>query len=105
MKRILGIGLGLHGFDQYNEIDTSKEEPVLLWRSEGWLPSEVLTRELQRYYFLLLALDEKRDDWKIQSDFGHTFECQWVNVNAIPDLEWEQSDWLSYLNQIDLDEI
>jgi 8-oxo-dGTP pyrophosphatase MutT (NUDIX family) len=90
---------------QYEEIDTSKEEPVLLWRSEGWLPSEVLTRELQRHYYLLLALDEKRDDWKIQSDFGHTFECQWVNVDAIPELEWEQSKWLSYLNQIDLDEI
>jgi 8-oxo-dGTP pyrophosphatase MutT (NUDIX family) len=90
---------------QYDEIDTSKEEPVLLWRSEGWLPSEVLTRELQRHYYLLLAMDEKRDDWKIESDFGYTFECQWVNVNAIPDLVWEQSDWLSYLTQIDLDEI
>lgn len=90
---------------QYEEIDTSKVEPVLLWRSEGWLPSEVLTRELQRHYYLLLALDEKRDDWKIESDFGHTFECQWVNINAIPDLVWGQSEWLSYLNQIDLDEI
>ncbi|MDO9088352.1 MAG: NUDIX domain-containing protein [Anaerolineaceae bacterium] len=90
---------------RYEEFDTSKESQTLLWNSEGWLPSEFLTREVKRYFYILTVVDEDRDNWKILSDFGHTFECQWVDLDAIPDLSWGQSEWLTYLDDIDLESI
>ncbi|HSM25080.1 MAG TPA: NUDIX domain-containing protein [Anaerolineaceae bacterium] len=87
---------------RYEEFDLSKEPPTLLWDSEGWVPSEFLTREIRRHFYLLSVADEDRDHWKIQSDFGYIFECQWVDVDAIPALSWEQSEWLTYLADVNL---
>lgn len=89
---------------RYEEFDFNKEPPTLLWDSEGWLPSEFLTREVQRHFYLL-TIDEDRDHWKIQSDFGHTFECQWVDLDAIPTLSWGQSEWITYFAEVDFESI
>lgn len=87
---------------RYEEFDLSIEPPTLLRDSEGWVPSEFLTRETRRHFYFITAADEDRDHWKIQSDFGYIFECQWVDVDAIPTLSWEQSEWLTYLADINL---
>lgn len=89
---------------RYEEFDLSKEPPILLWDSEGWLPNDFLTREVLRHFYLL-TVEEDRDHWKIQSDFGHTFECQWVDVDAIPPLSWGQSEWITYLADVDFGSI
>jgi len=89
---------------RYEEFDLSKEPHTLLSESEGWLPSEFLTREIKQHFYLLTVSDD-RDNWGIQSDFGHTFECQWVNVDSIPTLSWSQSEWLTYLDDVDFGSI
>lgn len=90
---------------RYEEIDTSKEPTTLLWESEGWVPSDVLTREIKRHFYVVRVADEDRDHWNIQSDFGHIFECQWVDLDAIPELHWGQSEWLTYLDDMNLESI
>lgn len=90
---------------RYEEFDLSKEPPALLWDSEGWLPSEFLTREIRRHFYLITVAEEDRDHWIIQSDFGHIFECQWVDLDAIPALSWGQSEWISYLTDVDIESL
>jgi len=85
---------------RYEEYDLNKETPVVIRESDGWLPSEFLTREINRHFYLIHVSDEVRDNWKIQSDFGYIFECQWVDLDAIPTLSWGQSEWLTYLDDI-----
>ena len=88
---------------RYEEVDFSKDPPILLWESEGWLPSDFLTREVKRHFYLIHATDENRDKWNLQSDFGHIFECQWADVDNIPTLTWGQSEWLTYIDDIQND--
>lgn len=103
-------GLKLNTFERkvgftrvrYEEFDLNKEPPILLRDSEGWVPSEFLTREIRRHFYLITIADEDREHWKVQSDFGYIFECQWVDVDAIPTLSWGQSEWLTYLADVNL---
>jgi 8-oxo-dGTP pyrophosphatase MutT (NUDIX family) len=90
---------------KYTEYDFNKEPPVLISELEGWLPSEVLTREFQRHFYLLKAKEETADNWKIESDRGNVFQFYWANMNAFPALMGEQAEWLKQLEGVALEEI
>lgn len=87
------------------EYDLNKEPPVLLSELEGWLPSDALTREIRRHFFLLKVEEEKPEYWKTESDRGNVFQCYWVDVNAIPALIGEQAEWVHQLDGVSLEEI
>ena len=90
---------------KYADYNFNKKPPVLLSELEGWLPSEVLTRELRRHFYLLKAKEETPDHWKIESDRGNVFKFYWVDMNAIPELIGEQAEWLQQLEGIAPEEI
>ena len=78
---------------------------MLLSELEGWLPSEVLTREVHRHFYFLKVEEETAEHWNIQSDGGNIFQCMWVNLDEIPELIGEQTGWLEQLDGIDPEEI
>lgn len=90
---------------KYEEFDLNKQAPVLLSELEGWLPSNVLTREVHQHFYLLKMEEDTADHWNIQSDGGNTFQCMWVNMDDIPVLNGEQSEWLKQLDGISPEEI
>lgn len=90
---------------RYAEYDYHQDPPLLLSELEGWLPSDALTREIRRHFFLLKVEDQTPEYWKIESDQGNVFRCYWVDANAIPELMGEQSEWLQQLDGVDLEEI
>lgn len=89
----------------YKEYDLNLEPPVLLSELEGWLPSDALTREIRRYFYLLKVEEDTPEYWKTESDGGNVFQCYWVDVNAIPELMGEQAEWVQQLEGISLEEI
>ena len=40
----------------YKELDLNQTPPKLLWEQEGWLPVEMLTREIKRHFYQLRVL-------------------------------------------------
>lgn len=90
---------------KYNEYDFNQKPPLLLSELEGWLPSEVLTREYRRHFYLLKAEEETPDNWKIESDKGNILQFYWVDMDPIPALMGEQADWHLQLDGVALDEI
>ncbi len=89
----------------YKEYDLNIEPPVLLSELEGWLPSDALTREIRRHFYILKVDEDTPEYWKTESDGGNVFQCYWVDVNAIPELMGEQAEWILQLNGISLEEI
>lgn len=90
---------------KYAEHDLNKEPPVLLLELEGWLPSDALTREIRRHFYLLKVEEDTPEYWKIEADRGNIFQCYWVDVNAIPELIGEQAEWALQLDGVSLEEI
>lgn len=90
---------------KYVDYDLNKEPPVLLSELEGWLPSDALTREIRRHFYLIKVEVETSEYWKIESDQGNIFQCYWVDVNAIPELMGEQAEWVPQLDRVSLEEI
>ena len=90
---------------KYAEHDLNKEPPVLLSELEGWLPSDALTREIRRHFYLIKVEEDTPEYWKIEADRGNIFQCYWVDVNAIPELIGEQAEWALQLDGVSLEEI
>lgn len=90
---------------KYAEYDLNKEPPVLISELEGWLPSDTLTREIRRHFFLIKVEEETPEYWKTESDRGNIFQCYWVDVNAIPEMIGEQAEWVLQLDGVSLEEI
>lgn len=85
---------------KYEDYDFNQDPPTLLNAIDAWLPSDALTREILRTFYLLRVEEETQDTWQIQSDQGHTFQFFWVNWNEFPQLIGEQADWLNQLDQV-----
>lgn len=80
----------------YKEMDFNKTPPTLLWEKEGWLPSEMLTREMKRHFYQIEVLEETLDVWEQPADFGYTFRLEWLPVVPRPIFIGEQNTWLDY---------
>lgn len=81
----------------YQEKDITKKNPKVAWEADGWLPTELLTREIKRHFYLLRTHAESKDSWPHVSDMGHTFVLEWKALNPRPELIGEQNTWLDYL--------
>ncbi|NTW43409.1 MAG: NUDIX hydrolase [Anaerolineaceae bacterium] len=82
----------------YEETDLNQKPPKLLEKVDGWLPSEFLTHELTRHFYLLHVLEETTESWQIRSDRGNIFRLHWVPLNPKPVLIEAQDSWLDYLD-------
>ncbi len=90
---------------KYTEYDLNQDPPLPLSEFEGWLPSDALTREIRRHFYVLKVEEETPEYWKIESDQQNVFQCYWVDMNDIPALIGEQAEWLQQLEGVDLGEI
>lgn len=82
---------------QYKEFDGNQKPVISQWDVDGWLPSEFLTREFVRHFFLLACEEESTQDWSHQGDGGSTYHLRWVALQPHPILHGSQGDWLRYL--------
>ncbi len=84
----------------YKDVDFNQNPPKELSKVEGWLPGELLTREIKRHFYLVHVLEKTKTSWTQNSDMGHIFQLEWVPLDPKPDLIGEQADWLNYLEGI-----
>ena len=84
----------------YQEYDLNKEPPELIEKVDGWLPSEVLTQEIIRHFYIVRVTENTAANWSILSDRGHTFHVRWESFYPQPVLIEPQSDWLKYLQGV-----
>ncbi|PKN86832.1 MAG: hypothetical protein CVU46_06455 [Chloroflexi bacterium HGW-Chloroflexi-8] len=83
----------------YEEYDLNLKTPKLIEKVDGWLPSNFLTHEIQRHYYIIQVLEETQETWSHFADRGLTFQMRWVPLNPKPNLISEQLKWLDYLNK------
>jgi 8-oxo-dGTP pyrophosphatase MutT (NUDIX family) len=88
---------------KYEDYDLNKKTAKILHTYEGWLPSEFLTHELQRHFYLLRVLEDTPDSWSQLSDQGHTFRLKWAPLLPHPNLIGEQAAWLDHLDGVTFD--
>jgi len=82
----------------YEEIDLNQQPLKILEKVDGWLPSEFLTHELTRHFYLVRVLEDSPENWQIKSDRGNIFRLFWVPLNPKPALIDDQNSWLDYLD-------
>lgn len=78
------------------EMDMKQNPPKQINEVDGWLPSEFLTQEIRRHFYLLQAEGENRIEWRHTGDQGHVFTLRWVPLQPRPVLTGEQNDWWHY---------
>lgn len=83
----------------YAEADLNQTPPVKLWEVDGWLPSEFLTREVVRHFYLMTCEQETQRTWAITADGGLTYRLRWVPLTPPPQLITPQDQWLAYLSK------
>ncbi len=81
----------------YKDVDLHQNPPKEVVSVEGWLPGELLTRQIQRHFFLVRVLEKTQSSWSRNSDQGHVFQLEWLPIEPRPVLIEEQAGWLSYL--------
>lgn len=81
----------------YVESDLNQTPHEKLWEVDGWLPSEYLTREVVRHFYLLACDQDTENSWPVTAEEGITFLLQWAGLQPRPELIAPQRDWLHYL--------
>lgn len=82
----------------YEEFNFNVSPPKLLEKVDGWLPSEFLTHEFARHFYLVRALEDTQESWSQPSDRGIIFRLRWTALNPRPILMGVQNQWLSHLD-------
>jgi len=87
----------------YLEYDLNKEPPELIEKVDGWLPSEMLTQEIIRHFYIVRVTENTEASWSLLSDRGNTFHVRWESFNPQPVLIGVQSGWLNHLQGVSFD--
>lgn len=82
---------------RYKETDFNQTPAKTLLEVDGWLPSEFLTREFQRHFYVIACEEETKPRWSYQGDGGLTYFLRWVALEPKPQLSGNQIEWLRYL--------
>ncbi len=80
-----------------HDLDLTQIPPKQLSEVDGWLPSEFLTQEIRRHFYLLQSESENKPSWTHAGDQGHLFKLRWVPLQPLPELVGEQKEWWRYL--------
>jgi 8-oxo-dGTP pyrophosphatase MutT (NUDIX family) len=87
------------------EYDLNKVPPEELEQIDGWLPSEMLTQEIRRYFYIVRVNEETAPSWSQLSDRGYTFKLKWIRLDPKPSLVAPQVGWLDHLDGVSLNSI
>ena len=63
----------------------------------GWVPSENLSVQKKRHFFLMSTQEETEDAWELKSDMGHIFKPYWTPLSPKPDIIPPQDKWLDFV--------
>jgi 8-oxo-dGTP pyrophosphatase MutT (NUDIX family) len=81
----------------YDEWNLNQTPPELLWQLEGWLPSDLLSTEIRRHFYLFHCQAQTPAGWDQLADMGYTFHVHWLPLQPPPGLIKEQVHWLDHL--------
>ncbi len=88
----------------YEGYDLEKKTDKSSTMIEGWLPTSSLTREIRRYFYLVKVLTETPQSWSFLNDRGYTIQLKWMPLTPAPQLNEEQTDWLHFLDGVQLED-
>ena len=63
----------------------------------GWVPSENLSAQKKRHFFLMSTQEETADAWELKSDLGHIFKPYWTPLLPKPKIISPQDKWLDFV--------
>ena len=84
----------------YKEYDKFPKPNYVTYQITGWIPSTVLSREMKRHFFHVIAYDRVQDEWEIFVD-NHKFKLFWSPFDNLANIVDPQYKWLDYV-QYDL---
>ena len=80
-----------YGYDKFHNpicIDTN---------ITGWVPTENLSAQKKRHFFLMSTQEETADAWELKSDQGHIFKPYWTPLSPKPQIISPQDKWLDFV--------
>lgn len=85
----------IDGFQRvtFNEHKLEDDTFVAVSSRTGWVPTQCLTRAVQRSLFHLTPTEPTPQQWAVDAD-GHTFALFWVSLDQVVGLVAPQQAWL-----------
>lgn len=87
---------GSHTLVSYEEPDRFPNPRYITYQITGWVPTQALTDQRERHFFLLSGGENSPAHWKALAD-NHVMELFWAPLNQLPELVSTQAEWLAYL--------
>lgn len=78
--------------DRYSRADP----PYVTYQITGWVPTEVLTREVTRYFYHFAYHGHTPETWPVDIDY-HRFRLFWAPLAALPPIVSSQRRWVDVL--------
>lgn len=72
------------------------DPPYVTYQITGWVPVEVLTREVTRYFYHFLYQGQTPDTWPVDIDY-HRFRLFWAPLASLPAMIPYQRKWVDLL--------
>lgn len=63
----------------------------------GWVPSENLSVQKKRHFFLMSTQEKTANAWELKSDLGHIFKPYWTPLSPKPKIISPQDRWLDFV--------
>lgn len=86
------------GFTQvsYLEYDRFSNPKYITYEITGWVPSNILTKKIRRYFYHLKCEERTEDTWELFTD-NHLFKYFWSPIYNISKIVSPQKEWVNYV--------
>ena len=99
-----GLTVELHRTDAgyahitFAELYRRADPPYVTYQITGWVPADVLTREVTRYFYHFPYHGHTPESWTVDNDC-HRFRLFWAPLTALPPIAPWQRPWVEILTQ------
>jgi 8-oxo-dGTP pyrophosphatase MutT (NUDIX family) len=90
---------------RHDEYDFNVDPPKLQFSVCGWVPSQCLSPQQNRRFFLLASTQETPASWNHLAEGRHLFHLYWVPLVPRPRLIPPQAEWLDLVYEQLLDKL
>ena len=82
----------------FTDWDRRADPPYVTYQITGWVPTDVLTRQVTRYFYHFPYHGQTPETWTVDTD-NHRFRLFWAPLSALPPIIASQRPWVDVLTQ------
>ena len=82
----------------FTDWDRRADPPYVTYQITGWVPTDVLTRQVTRYFYHFPYHGQTPETWTVDTD-NHRFRLFWAPLSALPPIIASQRPWVDILAQ------